>query len=65
MATSGQIKFFDQCLDERSFPEGTDVSSLRQQFAPLSTDSASKWIEAALARPKKDAAEGVNSPPPF
>jgi hypothetical protein len=65
MASQAQIKFFDQCLEEREFPTGQDPNSLRTQFAPLSTNAASEWIDKALKLPKKDAATGDNSPPPF
>lgn len=65
MATQSQVKFFDQCLDEREFPDGVKTDKLRSDFAPLSTAAASKWIENALQLPKKDAEAGDNTPPPF
>lgn len=65
MATRSQIDFFEQCLGERDFPPATDTDTLRAQFAPLSKDAASKWIDNALKLPKKGAEEGDNTPPPF
>lgn len=65
MSSSKQIDFFNNLLDEKQFPPGSDTNALRAQFAGLDKASGSNWIEKALKLPDKgeDATEPV--PPPF
>lgn len=65
MASSKQIQFFDNLLDEKQFPPGTDTAALRAQFATLDKSNASAWVEKALNLPDKgeEASEAV--PPPY
>lgn len=66
MASSKQIQFFDNLLDEKQFPPGSDLAALRTQFAGLDKSNGSDWIEKALKLPDKgeDAAE-PQVPAPF
>lgn len=63
--SSAQVKFFTQLTDDRQFPAGQEVSTLRTTFSGLSQDAASQWIEKAMKLPKKDTGEGDSTPPPF
>lgn len=65
MASSSQVKFFDELLTDREFPAGQDANALRGQFQNLSTKSASQWIEKALSLPKRDESGLPDTPPPF
>lgn len=65
MASTAQIKFFDNLLEQRVFPDGTKTDKLRSQFATLQQKNASDWIEAALKLPEKDDADPDHVPPPF
>jgi len=53
-----QVNFFDELLNEKQFPEGTNENTLREQFAELSKKNGSEWIERAIALDKKDDGEG-------
>lgn len=65
MASSKQIQFFDNLLDEKQFPPGTDISALRTQFAGLDKSNGSKWIEKAMALPDKGEEVSEDIPAPF
>lgn len=58
-ASQQQINFFDELLNEKEFPEGTDADALREKFATLSKRNASEWVEKAIALPKKSDSEGT------
>lgn len=60
MASEKQIKFFDELLGRKGFPEGTDKDALRQKFANVNDKSASAWIDRALELPDAD-----ETPVPF
>jgi hypothetical protein len=61
-----QIRFFDELLNEKQFPEGSPSDEeLRTQFAALSKKSGSEWIEKAINLPKKDDDDSPVEPPPF
>lgn len=64
-ASAKQVAFFGELLDSREFPAGVNTEQLRAQFANLSKDAASKWIENALALPEVGGDAGDNAPPPF
>ena len=65
MASSKQIQFFDNLLDEKQFPGGTDTATLRTQFAALDKSNASSWIEKALKLPDKGEEASEEVPAPF
>lgn len=65
MASQRQTAFFNELLDQRTFPPTPTQDELRMQFGKLSQDGASVWIEKALDLPKKDSSEGDSTPPPF
>lgn len=65
MATSKQIQFFDNLLDEKQFPAGTDTADLRSRFASLDKSSGSDWIEKALKLPDKGEEVSERVPAPF
>lgn len=65
MASSKQIDFFANLLDEKQFPPGTDIEQLRSQFAGLDKGNGSKWIEKALKLPDKGEEQHDDVPPPF
>jgi hypothetical protein len=69
MATPSQIGFFQKLTEEREMtgPKGKqlDVKELQEQFAELNDKSASAWIEAALAKPKRDDSQDPITAPPF
>ncbi len=60
-----QINFFDKLLDEKQFPDKTDIEKLRKQFSEINQKSASAWIEAAVALPKRDESGESITPAPF
>jgi hypothetical protein len=64
MVSKEQIAFFEKLTEERDF-EGFDVKVLREQFAQLNKKSGSAWIEAAMARPKRDESKELIVAPPF
>lgn len=61
-----QVNFFDELLNEKQFPDGSDDAKLRAEFAELSKRNGSEWIEKAMTLPKKDEGDqGASVPAPF
>lgn len=59
-----QVGFFTELTNDKEFPAGTDINSLRTQFAALDTKSASQWIEKALSLPNKPEGDAPPVIPP-
>lgn len=66
-ATLKQVALFDELLERKQFPDGTDPERLTGQFATLTRKAASEWIDKALALPNRaDEDDTGNSiPAPF
>jgi len=58
-----QIKFFDNLLEVKEFPAGSDKATLKTQFAGLNKASASEWIDKAVKLPDEgEENEAVTAP---
>lgn len=66
-ATPKQVELFNELIERKQFPEGTDRAALKQQFGTLSRQTASQWIDRALSLPNAAAEDdsGANTPAPF
>lgn len=62
MASEKQIVLFKELTERKTFPEGTNVENLRNEFASLPQAEASRWIERAMELPN---GEDSGKPVPF
>jgi len=63
--STAQLNFFDKLLDEKQFPDKSNIDDLRKKFADLNQKSASAWIESAIQLPKLDESGEAVTPAPF